>query len=63
MYHLNHYKGFVFEKPEGCKYWNIWKPGKIRPFGGAEIEVWNGEKVGLGRTLKECQLYIDNQEV
>ena len=34
MTKLHHYKGFIFEKPEGCKYWNIWKPGKIHPFGG-----------------------------
>lgn len=51
---FRHYKGFLLEKPEGSKYWTIWKPAKIRPF---------GEKVGLGRTLKECRLYIDNQEV
>lgn len=60
MTKLHHYKGFTFEKSEGCEYWNIWKPEKIRPFGGKnEIEVWCGECVGYGRTIKECKISVD----
>jgi len=63
MSKLHYYKGFTFEKPEGSNYWNIWKPGKIHPFGGkTEIDVFCDTCMGYGRTLKECKLYIDEKE-
>ena len=64
MTKLHYYKGFTFEKSEGCTYWNIWKPAKVRPFGGKkEIEVFCGEIIGHARTIKECKITVDEQEV
>lgn len=64
MTKLHYYKGFILEKPEGCKYWNIWKPGKVHPFGGKkEIDVWCDECAGYGRTINECKITIDEQEI
>ena len=54
---LHHYKGFTFEKPEGCVYWNIWKPMKTKQYG----VLWCGENIAQCHTIKECKHTVDDE--
>lgn len=45
MTKLHYYKGFTFEKPEGCVYWNVWKPIETKMYG----KLWCGENISQGR--------------
>ena len=57
MTKLHHYKGFTFEKPEGCEYWNIWKPIETKKYG----KLWCGENIAQARTIKECKETVDQE--